>query len=100
MAGAGRMAFSRGFARQISPAASIPSWIAPPPARPGGHGKCHNIVMAEAARAATPATCAGYVLQTTHNYASLFAVAAGAYLSALVIVVLVASGLKKVEFAL
>lgn len=42
---------------------------------------------------------AGHVLQLTHSYASLFAIAAGAYLLALVALYLLAPGLKKVEFA-
>jgi ACS family hexuronate transporter-like MFS transporter len=41
---------------------------------------------------------AGYILQLTGSYASLFAIAASAYLTALVILVLLAPGLKKVEF--
>ena len=45
------------------------------------------------------ATFAGYILQMTHSYASLFAIAASAYLLALVIIVLLAPGLKKVEIA-
>jgi hypothetical protein len=97
MTGAGRIDFSRGFARQISPDASVPSLKTLPPTRPGGHGKCHNIVMAGAAGAATLVTCAGYVLQTMHNDASLFAIASGAYLQALFLMVLFASGEKKVE---
>ncbi len=44
------------------------------------------------------ATFAGYILQLTHSYASLFAIAASAYLLALFIMVLLAPGLKKVEF--
>ncbi|HUX44383.1 MAG TPA: MFS transporter [Terracidiphilus sp.] len=44
------------------------------------------------------ATAAGYILQFTHNnYASLFAIAASAYLIALAVVVLLAPGLKRVE---
>ncbi len=43
------------------------------------------------------ATFAGYILQMTHNYASLFAIAASAYLLALFIMVLLAPGLKRVE---
>jgi ACS family hexuronate transporter-like MFS transporter len=45
------------------------------------------------------ATFAGYILQMTHSYASLFAIAASAYLVALLIIVLLAPGLKKVEAA-
>ena len=43
------------------------------------------------------ATFAGFILQMTHNYASLFAIAASAYLVALAMIVLLAPGLKKVE---
>ena len=44
------------------------------------------------------ATFAGYVLQFSHNnYASLFAIAASAYLVALAVIMLLAPGLKKVE---
>jgi ACS family hexuronate transporter-like MFS transporter len=43
------------------------------------------------------ATFAGYILQMTHSYASLFAIAASAYLLALLIIVLLAPGLKRVE---
>jgi ACS family hexuronate transporter-like MFS transporter len=45
------------------------------------------------------ATFAGYILQFTHSYASLFAIAASVYVLAIVIMVLLAPGLKKVEFA-
>jgi ACS family hexuronate transporter-like MFS transporter len=45
------------------------------------------------------ATFAGYILQFTHSYSSLFAIAASAYLVALVIIVLLAPGFKKVELA-
>ena len=45
------------------------------------------------------ATYAGYILQLTHSYASLLAIAASAYLVALAIMVLLAPGLKRVEFA-
>jgi ACS family hexuronate transporter-like MFS transporter len=42
----------------------------------------------------------GYVLQLTHsNYAILFIIAASAYLTALLVLVLLAPGLKKVEFS-
>jgi len=44
------------------------------------------------------ATFAGYILQLTHSYASLFAIAASAYLVAFAIVLVLAPGLKKVEF--
>jgi len=43
------------------------------------------------------ATFAGYILQLTHSYASLFAIASSAYLLALLIMVLLAPGLKEVE---
>jgi ACS family hexuronate transporter-like MFS transporter len=55
--------------------------------------------MAGSVGAVLMATYAGYVLQTTHNYASLFVIASGAYLFALVVLVLLAPGLKKVELA-
>ena len=42
---------------------------------------------------------AGHVLQLTHSYASLFAVAAFAYLLALIAIRLLAPGLKQVELA-
>lgn len=45
------------------------------------------------------ATFAGYILQRSHSYASLFAIASSAYLVALLIIVLLAPGLKKVEAA-
>lgn len=44
-------------------------------------------------------TYAGHILQLTHNYASLFAIAASAYLLALLLIVLLAPGLKRVESA-
>lgn len=56
--------------------------------------------MAGSAGAALLATYAGHILQLTHSYASLFAIAAAAYLLALSIMVLLAPGLKKAEFAL
>jgi ACS family hexuronate transporter-like MFS transporter len=40
---------------------------------------------------------AGHVLQFTHSYASLFTIAASAYLLALAALCLLAPGLKKVE---
>jgi ACS family hexuronate transporter-like MFS transporter len=43
---------------------------------------------------------AGHVLQLTHSYVSLFAIASGAYLIALIFLYALAPGLKKVEFAL
>ena len=42
---------------------------------------------------------AGHVLQLTHSYASLFGIAASAYVVAIVVLYLLAPGLKKVEFA-
>jgi ACS family hexuronate transporter-like MFS transporter len=45
------------------------------------------------------ATFAGYILQMTHSYASLFTIAASAYLIALSIILLLAPGLKRVELA-
>ena len=53
--------------------------------------------MAGSAGAALLAFYAGHILQLTHSYASLFVIAAGAYLLALFIMVLLAPGLKKVE---
>ncbi len=41
---------------------------------------------------------AGHILQLTHSYASLFGVAASAYVLALLVLYLLAPGLKKVEF--
>jgi ACS family hexuronate transporter-like MFS transporter len=45
------------------------------------------------------ATSAGIILQFTHSYASLFAIAASAYLIALGVILLLAPELKKVEFS-
>ena len=42
------------------------------------------------------ATFAGHVLQSTHSYVSLFAIAASVYLLALAVMVLLAPGLRKV----
>jgi len=42
---------------------------------------------------------AGHVLQLTHSYVSLFAIASTAYLTALIFLCALAPGLKKVEFA-
>jgi ACS family hexuronate transporter-like MFS transporter len=55
--------------------------------------------MAGSAGAALFATYAGHILQLTHSYASLFAIAAGAYLVALSIMILLAPGLKKAGIA-
>ena len=38
---------------------------------------------------------AGYILQLTHSYATLFAIAASAYLVALLILVTLAPGLRR-----
>lgn len=43
------------------------------------------------------ATSAGWIIQITHSYESLFAVASSAYLLALLIITVLAPGLKKVE---
>jgi len=43
------------------------------------------------------ANYAGYILEMTHSYATLFAMAASAYLVALLFMVLLAPGLKKAE---
>jgi MFS transporter, ACS family, hexuronate transporter len=42
---------------------------------------------------------AGWVLQITHSFNSLFAIAASVYLLALLIIVILAPGLRKVGFA-
>jgi ACS family hexuronate transporter-like MFS transporter len=55
--------------------------------------------MAGAVGGALLMNYAGYIVQLTHSYASLFAIAASAYLLAFFIMVLLAPGLKKVEFA-
>jgi ACS family hexuronate transporter-like MFS transporter len=54
--------------------------------------------MAGSAGSALFAFFAGHVLQLTHSYASLFAIAASAYLLALIFLYLLAPGLKKVDF--
>jgi ACS family hexuronate transporter-like MFS transporter len=41
---------------------------------------------------------AGHILQLTHSYAILFGIASSAYLLALIVLYLLAPGLKKVEF--
>jgi ACS family hexuronate transporter-like MFS transporter len=43
------------------------------------------------------ANYAGYILQLTHSYASLFAIASSAYLVAIVVLYLLAPGLRRVE---
>jgi ACS family hexuronate transporter-like MFS transporter len=53
--------------------------------------------MAGAAGGAMLATSAGYILQFTHSYASLFTIASSAYLVALLVLVTLAPGLRKVE---
>jgi ACS family hexuronate transporter-like MFS transporter len=53
--------------------------------------------MAGSVGGALLATFAGHILQLTHSYASLFAIAASAYLLALLALNLLAPGLKKVE---
>jgi ACS family hexuronate transporter-like MFS transporter len=55
--------------------------------------------MAGSVGSALFAFVAGHLLQLTHSYASLFSVAASAYLLALVILCLLAPGLRKVELA-
>lgn len=55
--------------------------------------------MAGSAAGSLFAILIGYVLELTHsNYASLFVIAASAYLLALLVIVSLAPGLKKVEF--
>jgi len=55
--------------------------------------------MAGSAAGSLFAIVIGYVLQLTHsNYASLFVIAASAYLLALLVIVVLAPGLKRVEF--
>jgi MFS transporter, ACS family, hexuronate transporter len=53
--------------------------------------------MAGSVGSAIFAFFAGHILQLTHSYASLFGIAASAYLLALVVLCLLAPGLKKVE---
>ena len=55
--------------------------------------------MAGSAGGALLAFYAGHILQLTHSYASLFAIAGTAYLLALAIMYALAPGLKKVELA-
>jgi ACS family hexuronate transporter-like MFS transporter len=54
--------------------------------------------MAGSVGAILLATFAGYILQMTHSYTTLFTIASTAYLVALVLIILLAPGLKKVEF--
>ena len=53
--------------------------------------------MAGAAGGALMINYAGYILQLTHSYATLFAIAASAYLVALLFLVTLAPGLKRVR---
>ena len=53
--------------------------------------------MAGAVGGALLINYAGYILQLTHSYAILFAIAASAYLVALLVLVTLAPGLRKVE---
>jgi ACS family hexuronate transporter-like MFS transporter len=55
--------------------------------------------MAGSVGSALFAFVAGHILQPAHNYTMLFAMASGAYLLALIVLSLLAPGLKKVEFA-
>ena len=55
--------------------------------------------MAGSAGSALFAFFAGHTLQLTHSYAVLFGIASSAYLLALLVMYLLAPGLKKVEFA-
>src|SRR6201981_668200 len=55
--------------------------------------------MAGSVGSALFAFFAGHVLQLTHSYAILFGIASGAYLLALIVLYMLAPGLKKVEFA-
>jgi MFS transporter, ACS family, hexuronate transporter len=55
--------------------------------------------MAGSVGSALFAFFAGHMLQLTHSYAVLFSIASSAYLLALIVMYLLAPGLKKVEFA-
>ena len=55
--------------------------------------------MAGSVGSALFAFFAGHLLQLTHSYAILFGIASGAYLLALIVLYMLAPGLKKVEFA-
>ncbi len=55
--------------------------------------------MAGAVGGALLMNYAGYILQLTHSYASLFAIAASAYIVALSVLCLLAPGLKRTQFA-
>jgi ACS family hexuronate transporter-like MFS transporter len=52
--------------------------------------------MAGAVGGALMVNYAGYILQLTHSYATLFAIAASAYLVALLILITLAPGLRRV----
>jgi len=54
--------------------------------------------MAGAVGSALFAFFAGHILQPAHNYTMLFGIASGAYLLALIVLSLLAPGLRKVEF--
>jgi ACS family hexuronate transporter-like MFS transporter len=54
--------------------------------------------MAGSVGSALFAFFAGHILQLTHSYVILFGIASGAYLVALVVLYMLAPGLKKVEF--
>ena len=56
--------------------------------------------MAGSAGGALLAAYAGHILQLTHSYVSLFAIASSAYLLALLVLVTLAPGLRKVELPL
>src|SRR5271167_1298417 len=56
--------------------------------------------MAGSVGSALFAFYAGHILQLTHSYASLFGIAASAYLLALIVLYGLAPGLKKVEFTM
>ena len=55
--------------------------------------------MAGSVGSALFAFFAGHILQLTHSYAVLFGIASSAYLLALIVMYLLAPGLKKVDFA-
>ncbi len=55
--------------------------------------------MAGSVGSALFAFFAGHILQLTHSYASLFGIAACAYLLALIVLCVLAPGLRKVEFS-
>ena len=55
--------------------------------------------MAGSAGSTLFAFFAGHVLQPAHSYGVLFGIASSAYLVALIVLYLLAPGLKKVEFA-